>query len=87
MSGADRHTFAAGGAAPAQNRCTSLRLHARSKPVGFHAMAAVGLKGTFGHVDPLLFLKKNLRVSNIFKYILGGTRNPASELHDTTLHA
>ncbi|SPE21374.1 hypothetical protein SBA5_300018 [Candidatus Sulfotelmatomonas gaucii] len=47
--------------------------------MSFYAVAAVGLKGTFGHVDPLLFLKKNLRFSNIFKYILGRARNPARE--------
>jgi hypothetical protein len=77
MSGAHGYALTAGGATTAENRRSRLRLHARPKAVCFHAVAAIGLKCTLGHVEPLLFLKKNLRVSSIFEYIVGRAGNPA----------
>jgi hypothetical protein len=47
--------------------------------VCFRTVAAVGLKGSLGHRDPLLFLKENLRVSNLFEYSVGARGNPARE--------
>jgi hypothetical protein len=41
-------------------------------------MPAVGLECTFGHDDPLLFLKKNTRLRNNVKYIEYAAENPAS---------
>ena len=72
MPGADRDALAAGCAAAAEHRCTGIGLHARPESVCFYTVAAVGLKSTLGHVDPLLFLKENLRVSSKFEYIGGG---------------
>jgi hypothetical protein len=64
MSGADRDTLAAGGAAATEHGGAGIGLHARPEAVRFRAVAAIGLKGTFGHGDPLLFSKENLFFSN-----------------------
>jgi hypothetical protein len=79
MCGADGYTLAASSAPAAENCCARFCFHARPKAMGFHAVAAVGLKGTLGHVHPLLFLKGNLRVSSSFEYILGRAWNPAEQ--------
>ena len=63
MPGADGNALAARSTAAAQHRSTGIGLHARPKPVCFHTVAAVGLKGTLGHVNRLLFAKENLRVT------------------------
>jgi hypothetical protein len=64
MRGADRDTLAAGGAAATEHGGTGVGLHARPEAVSFRTVAAVGLKGTFGHGNPLLFSKENLLFSN-----------------------
>jgi hypothetical protein len=79
MAGADGDALAPGGAAAAEYGGTSIGLHARPEAVRFCTVAAVGLKCTFGHGYPLLFLKKNLQLSSIFKYIAGGFMNPVEE--------
>jgi hypothetical protein len=38
---------------------------------------AVGLESTLGHLNPLLFLNENLRVSSKFEYTGGFVMNPA----------
>jgi hypothetical protein len=58
MSRAHADAFAARGAPPAQYGSAGLGFHPHPEPVGFRTVAAVGLKCTFGHDDPLLFLKK-----------------------------
>jgi len=64
MRGADGNTLAAGGAAAAEHGGAGIGLHARPEAVSFRTVAAVGLKGTFGHGNPLLFSIENLLVSN-----------------------
>ena len=64
MRGADRDTLAAGGAAATEHGGAGIGLHSRPEAVSFRTVAAVGLKGTFGHGNPLLFSKENLLVSN-----------------------
>jgi hypothetical protein len=74
---ADRYAFAADGAAAAEHGSAGFGLHARPESVGFHAVAAVGLKCTLGHRYPLLLIKENLRFSSIFEYTVAWARNPA----------
>ena len=64
MRGADGDTLAPGGAAATENGGAGVGLHARSEAVSFRTVAPVGLKGTFGHGNPLLFSKENLLFSN-----------------------
>jgi len=52
---ADSNALAANGAATAQHGCASLGLHARAETVSLHAFTAIGLKGTLGHENALLF--------------------------------
>jgi hypothetical protein len=47
--------------------------------VRFSTVAAIGLKGSFGHGYPLLFLKENLLFTSISEYIAGGFLNPVIE--------
>jgi hypothetical protein len=54
-SGADSYALAADGTAAAQHGRTRLGLHASTKTVGFHALAAIGLKCALGHKNALLF--------------------------------
>jgi hypothetical protein len=61
MPGADRNALAAGGAAAAEHGGAGFGLHARPEAVRLRTVAAVGLKCTLGHRDPLLFPKENLR--------------------------
>ena len=61
-AGADSHALAADRTAAAQNRCARLGLHARTETMGFHALAAVGLKGALGHETTLLLPDRNLRL-------------------------
>lgn len=79
MRGTDRDALAAGSAAAAQHGGAGFGLHARPEAMRFRTVATVGLKCTFGHRDPLLFSKENLRFSNIFEYIVGEFRKPAEE--------
>jgi hypothetical protein len=65
-AGADGHALAADGATAAENGCAGLGLHARAEAVGFHALAAVGLKCALGHENALLFPKENLRLDGKF---------------------
>jgi hypothetical protein len=67
-SGADRDALAADGAAAAQHGGARLGLHARTETMGFHALAAIGLKGTLGHENILLFPDENLRLDG--KYLV-----------------
>jgi hypothetical protein len=64
MRGADGDTLAAGGPAATEHGGAGVGLHARPEPVSFRTVAAVGLKSSFGHGNPLLFSKENLFVSN-----------------------
>jgi hypothetical protein len=79
MPGAHGDALASGGAAAAEHGGAGIGLHARPEAVRFRAVAAIGLKCSFGHGYPLLFLKKNLQLSSIFKYIAGGFMNPVEE--------
>jgi len=63
---ADGHALAADGAAAAENGCAGLGLHTRAEAVGFHALAAIGLKCALGHENALLFPKENLRLNGKF---------------------
>lgn len=58
MRGADGNALTASGAAAAEHGCTGFGLHARPEPVSFHAVAAIGLKGTFGHITRSCFSRK-----------------------------
>jgi hypothetical protein len=58
MRGTDGDALAASGAAAAKHGCTGFGLHARPESVSFHAAAAVGLEGTFGHVTRSCFSRK-----------------------------
>jgi hypothetical protein len=64
MRGAYGDTLAAGGAAAAEHGGAGIGLHARPEAVSLCTVAAVGLKCTFGHGNPLLFSKENLLFSN-----------------------
>jgi hypothetical protein len=64
MPGADRDALAPGGAAAAEHGGAGFGLHSRPEAVHFRTVAAVGLKCTLGHGDPLLFSKENLLFSN-----------------------
>jgi hypothetical protein len=66
VAGTDGDTLAADRATAAEHGGAGFGLHARAKAVFFGAAAAVGLKSTLGHRDPLLFPKENLRVSSTF---------------------
>ena len=79
MRGTDGDTLASGGAPAAKHGCAGIGLHARPEAVRFRAVAAVGLKCSFGHNDPLLFPKENLRFSSNIQYIAGEFQNPAEE--------
>ena len=59
-TGADGDALAANGATAAQYRCACLGLHTRTEAVGFHALAAIGLKCALGHENALLFPCKSL---------------------------
>lgn len=76
MAGADRDALASGCAAAAEHCGASIGLHARPEAVRFCTVAAIGLKCSFGHGYPLLFLKENLLFSSISEYIAGGILNP-----------
>ena len=79
MAGADGDALAPGGAAAAEHGGAGIGLHARPEAVRFRTVAAIGLKCSFGHGYPLLFLKENLQFSCIFEYIAGGILNPVFE--------
>ena len=79
MRGTDGDALASGGAPAAKHGCAGIGLHARPEAVRFRAVAAVGLKCSFGHNDPLLFPKENLRFSSNIEYIAGEFQNPAEE--------
>ena len=79
MPGADRDALAPGGAAAAEHGGAGFGLHARPEAVCFRAVAAVGLKCTLGHGDPLLFPKENLRFNSNSKYNVGEFWNPAEQ--------
>jgi hypothetical protein len=64
MPGTDRDALAPGGAAATEHGGAGFGLHARPEAVHFRTVAAVGLKCTLGHGDPLLFSKENLLFSN-----------------------
>jgi hypothetical protein len=61
-SSAHGHANAAYAAAAAEHGCAGLGLHAGAEPVGFHALAAVGLKCALGHGNALLYPLKDLRL-------------------------
>ena len=77
MRGTDGDALASGGAAAAEHGSAGIGLHARPEAVRFRAVAAVGLKCSFGHSDPLLFPKENLQFSCNVEYIAGEFQNPA----------
>jgi hypothetical protein len=79
MRGTDGDALASCGAPAAEHGCAGIGLHARPEAVRFRAVAAVGLKCSFGHRDPLLFPKENLQFSCIVEYIAGEFQNPAEE--------
>ena len=79
MRGTDGDALASGGAPAAEHGGAGIGFHARPEAVRFRAVAAVGLKCSFGHNDPLLFPKENLRFSCIVEYIAGEFQNPAEE--------
>jgi hypothetical protein len=79
MRGTDGDALASGGAPAAEHGGAGIGLHARPEAVRFRAVAAVGLKCSFGHNDPLLFPKENLRFSSNIEYIAGEFQNPAEE--------
>src|ERR1035441_8906481 len=53
-AGADGHALAADGAAAAEHGGAGIGLHAGAETVGFHALAAIGLKCALGHKNALL---------------------------------
>jgi hypothetical protein len=61
-AGADTHALAAGGAAAAEHCGAGIGLHAGAEAVGFHALAAIGLKRALGHKNILLIPDENLRL-------------------------
>jgi hypothetical protein len=79
MRGTDGDALASGGAPAAEHGCAGIGLHARPEAVRFRAVAAVGLKCSFGHRDPLLLGKENLSFSSNIEYIAGEFQNPAEE--------
>ena len=79
MRGTDGDALASGGAPAAEHGGAGIGLHARPEAVRFRAVAAVGLKCSFGHSDPLLFPKENLQFSCTIEYIAGEFQNPAEE--------
>jgi hypothetical protein len=79
MRGTDGDALASCGAPAAEHGCAGIGLHARPEAVRFRAVAAVGLKCSLGHRDPLLFPKENLRFSSNIEYIAGEFQNPAEE--------
>src|ERR1700722_13572323 len=79
MRGTDGDALASGCAPTAEHGCAGIGLHARPEAVRFRAVAAVGLKCSFGHRDPLLLGKENLSFSSNIEYIAGEFHNPAEE--------
>lgn len=79
MRGTDGDALASGGAPAAEHGSAGIGLHARPEAVRFRAVAAVGLKCSFGHNDPLLFPKENLQFKCKFEYIVDEFQNPAEE--------
>lgn len=77
MRGTDGDALASGGAAAAEHGGAGVGLHARPEAVGFSTVAAVGLKCSFGHRDPLLLVKENLSFSSNIEYIVDEFQNPA----------
>src|SRR5580692_2546114 len=77
MRGTDGDALTSGGAPAAEHGSAGIGLHARPEAVRFRAVAAVGLKCSFGHSDPLLFPKENLQFSCNVEYIAGEFQNPA----------
>ena len=73
---ADSDTLAADGAAAAEHGCAALGLHAGTKAVGLHALAAIGLKCALGHGMRSCFLMKNLYLAAVSEYIAGCVQNP-----------
>jgi hypothetical protein len=59
-AGADSYALAAGGAAAAEHRGPGIGLHAGAEAVGFHALAAIGLKRALGHKNILLIPDESL---------------------------
>ncbi len=57
------YALAADGAATAENGLTALGLHARTKSVCFHTVAAIGLKCALGHGNALLLASENLSLN------------------------
>jgi hypothetical protein len=79
MRGTDGDALASGGTPAAEHGGAGIGLHARPEAVRFRAVAAVGLKCSFGHNDPLLFPKENLQFSCNVEYIVDEFQNPAEE--------
>src|ERR1700689_4959431 len=83
MRGTDGDALASGGAPAAEHGGAGIGLHARPEAVRFRAMAAVGLKCTFGHRELLLLSKENLLFSDPLSIsqanFRGEFRNPAGE--------
>jgi hypothetical protein len=79
MRGTDGDALASGGAAAAEHGSAGIGLHARPEAVRFRAVAAVGLKCSFGHSDPLLLGKENLSFSSNIEYIVDEFQNPAEK--------
>jgi hypothetical protein len=79
MRGTDGDALASGGAPAAEHGGAGIGLHARPEAVRFRAVAAVGLKCSFGHRDPLLFPKENLQFSCNIEYIADEFQNPPEE--------
>jgi hypothetical protein len=63
---ADSHTLAADGAAAVEHGGAGLGLHASAETMGFHTLAAIGLKCALGHKNALLFPSENLRLYGKF---------------------
>ena len=62
-AGADGHTLTADGAAAAEDGSAAVGLHAGAETVGFHALAAIGLKCALGHRNALLSPLEYLRLN------------------------
>ena len=77
MRGTDGDALASGGAPAAEHGCAGIGLHARSEAVRFRAVAAVGLKCSFGHRDPLLIGQRESYFYGNIEYIAGEFQNPA----------
>jgi hypothetical protein len=62
-TGADGDALAADGATAAEDGSAALGLHAGAETMGFHALAAIGLKCALGHNNALLSSSGNLRLN------------------------